>query len=113
MDEVVDAPGPKRFKIEQVAGLFLDRPFFTAAGGQTIGRNAAQEFFEASGRAAKTNTEVGIEIGGKMKFESSFEPLAGVAHKESVAAVKEPRKKSNAAHTRSGRTNWLRRGEGR
>lgn len=113
VDEIVNALGPKGFEIEQMTGLLLGGPFFAAACDEAMGRYAAQEFFEARGSATQADAEIGIEVDGKVKFEFSFKPLAGVAHKESVAGVKESQRESNAAHTGSGRTNWLRCGERR
>ena len=79
-DEVVDAGAPERFQIQQMADLFLNGPLFFAPSNQTLPRDAAQHFLYAGGCAAKPDTEIGIEAGGKIKFEFAFKPLAGVAH---------------------------------
>lgn len=101
MDEVVDALAPKRFEIEQMAGLFLDGPFFAASRGEAIGRDAEQEFFEASGCTAQADAEIGVEIGGKVKFEFALKPWTGVAHGESLAGFAGAHRKTRGTHTKA------------
>lgn len=110
-DKVVHARAPERFKIEQMAGLFLEGPFVVATRDEAVACNPAKQFFQARGRAAKADAEIRVEIRGKMEFEFSFKPLAGFAHEESLAGVGGARQKTRESHTRTGRTNWPRCGE--
>lgn len=71
-EEVFDPCGPERFHVEQVSGVFLRGPF--AAG--LLGEFAAlRYFFEARGRAAQADADIGVLIGGKVEIEFPFKPL--------------------------------------
>ena len=86
-DEVVDASPPERFQVEQMADLFLNGPLFVATRNKAVPRDAVQHFFDTGGCAAQTDTKIGIELGGKIKFKFAFKPLAGVTHQESLTGA--------------------------
>lgn len=86
-DEVVDACAPERFQVQQMADLFLNGPLFVASRDKAVLRDAVQHFFYTGGCAAKPDTEIGVEFGGKIKFEFAFKPLAGVTHAESLTGA--------------------------
>ncbi len=70
-----------------MADLFLNGPLFVAARNEAVPRDTVQHFFYTGGRAAKPDTETGIEFGGEIKFKFAFKPLAGVTHEESLTGA--------------------------
>lgn len=77
---IADASKPERFEVEQVAGVFLSRPFLLRLGGECFVGMAAKGVFEPSGSAAEAGAEIGEEFQLEGEFECAFEPEARLSH---------------------------------
>jgi hypothetical protein len=99
--KIVDAGAPKRFKVQEMADLFLCGPLLFFAGDEKIARNAAKHFLEADGSASKPEAEIGKEVSGKGKFEFALEPLDIVRHEMIVDGPGRFSRKGAVGHTPS------------
>ena len=76
---IVEALVPERFEVEEVAGVFLDRPFVIAAFGQDFAREAVDGGSEAVGGGAEAIENFGGCIGRETELEGAREPFAAHA----------------------------------
>ena len=80
------ATQPERFKIDEVADVFLDRPTTFVRRGQRGGGYRARPFLEARGSAAQSLDEAGEPREGEREIEGPLEPPLW-AHSECVGGV--------------------------
>ena len=82
--EIAKTRVPQLFQIQQMAGLFLDSPFFAAARDEYVPRAIPKHFFQSRRSSAQSHTKIREKLGRKREFEFPFEPETRVRHERIV-----------------------------